>query len=50
MRMINNALSGAQAAQVALNTASQNIANQQTPGYSRQAWCWPPRRRAPETR
>lgn len=36
MRMINNALSGAQAAQVALNTASQNIANQQTPGYSRQ--------------
>jgi flagellar hook-associated protein 1 FlgK len=36
MRMIDNALTGAQAAQVALNTASQNIANQQTPGYSRQ--------------
>ncbi|OHX14514.1 flagellar hook-associated protein FlgK [Chromobacterium sphagni] len=36
MRMINNALSGAQAAQVALNTASQNIANAMTPGYSRQ--------------
>ncbi|XLM22628.1 flagellar basal body protein, partial [Chromobacterium piscinae] len=34
--MIDNALTGAQAAQVALNTASQNIANQQTPGYSRQ--------------
>ncbi|MGC0153246.1 flagellar hook-associated protein FlgK [Chromobacterium vaccinii] len=36
MRMIDNALTGAQAAQVALNTASQNIANQKTVGYSRQ--------------
>ncbi|UTH72874.1 flagellar hook-associated protein FlgK [Chromobacterium sp. IIBBL 290-4] len=36
MRMINNALTGTQAAQVALNTASQNIANLKTPGYSRQ--------------
>ncbi|OWY37352.1 flagellar hook-associated protein FlgK [Xenophilus sp. AP218F] len=36
MRMINNALTGANAAQVALNAASQNIANVMTPGYSRQ--------------
>ena len=36
MTLINNALSGAQAAQVALNTASQNIANVMTPGYTRQ--------------
>ncbi|MDN3921548.1 flagellar hook-associated protein FlgK [Roseateles violae] len=36
MSMINNALSGAQASQAALSTASQNIANVMTPGYSRQ--------------
>lgn len=36
MSMINNALSGAMAAQAALNTNSQNIANAMTPGYSRQ--------------
>lgn len=36
MSMINNALSGAQAAQAALSTTSQNIANVMTPGYSRQ--------------
>lgn len=34
--MIVNALSGATAAQVALNTNSQNIANAMTPGYTRQ--------------
>lgn len=34
--IINNALSGALAAQTALNTASQNIANVMTPGYTRQ--------------
>lgn len=36
MSMINIALSGAIAAQSALNTASQNIANVMTPGYTRQ--------------
>jgi flagellar hook-associated protein 1 FlgK len=36
MSMIFNALSGAQAAQAALTTSSQNIANVMTPGYSRQ--------------
>jgi len=36
MSMIFNALSGAQAAQAALNTNSQNIANAMTPGYTRQ--------------
>ena len=36
MSMIVNALSGAQAAQAALNTNSQNIANAMTPGYTRQ--------------
>jgi len=36
MSMINNALSGAIAAQTALNTTSQNIANAATPGYTRQ--------------
>ncbi|NCT85660.1 MAG: flagellar hook-associated protein FlgK [Comamonadaceae bacterium] len=36
MSMINNALSGAIAAQTALNTTSQNIANVATPGYTRQ--------------
>jgi flagellar hook-associated protein 1 FlgK len=36
MSMINNALSGALASQVALNTVSQNTANLATPGYSRQ--------------
>lgn len=36
MPMINNALSGAVAAQAALNVTSQNIANLQTPGYTRQ--------------
>ena len=36
MRMIQNALSGAIAAQAALNTVSQNLANEMTPGYSRQ--------------
>lgn len=36
MSMINNALSGAQAAQAALNTNSQNVANALTPGYTRQ--------------
>jgi flagellar hook-associated protein 1 FlgK len=34
--IINNALSGAQAAQVALTTTSQNVANVMTPGYTRQ--------------
>ncbi|AKJ30344.1 flagellar hook-associated protein FlgK [Caldimonas brevitalea] len=36
MSTIYNALSGALAAQAALNTASQNIANVMTPGYTRQ--------------
>jgi flagellar hook-associated protein 1 FlgK len=36
MSIINNALSGSHAAQVALNTTSQNIANLMTPGYTRQ--------------
>lgn len=36
MTIINNALSGAIAAQAALNAASQNVANLQTPGYTRQ--------------
>ncbi|EEG08186.1 flagellar hook-associated protein FlgK [Pseudogulbenkiania ferrooxidans] len=36
MRMIQNALSGAIAAQAALNTVSQNLSNEMTPGYSRQ--------------
>ena len=37
MAIINNALSGALAAQLALTTSSQNIANLQTKGYTRQA-------------
>ncbi|MET3131998.1 flagellar hook-associated protein 1 FlgK [Oxalobacteraceae bacterium GrIS 1.11] len=36
MSIINNALTGSLAAQAAVNTASQNIANLQTPGYTRQ--------------
>jgi flagellar hook-associated protein 1 FlgK len=36
MTIINNALSGSLAAQTALNTTSQNIANLQTRGYTRQ--------------
>ncbi|GGB87220.1 flagellar hook-associated protein FlgK [Pseudoduganella buxea] len=36
MTIINNALSGAVAAQASLNAASQNIANLQTRGYTRQ--------------
>ncbi|HTD04145.1 flagellar hook-associated protein FlgK [Undibacterium sp.] len=36
MSIINNALTGALAAQVALNTTSQNVANVKTPGYTRQ--------------
>lgn len=36
MTVIQNALSGALAAQAALNTASQNVANVMTPGYTRQ--------------
>jgi len=36
MSIINNALTGAHAAQIALNTTSQNIANVMTPGYTRQ--------------
>ncbi|MGE5451533.1 MAG: flagellar hook-associated protein FlgK [Acidobacteriota bacterium] len=36
MTVIQNALTGALAAQAALNTASQNIANVMTPGYTRQ--------------
>lgn len=36
MTIINNAISGAMAAQVALNTTSQNLANIMTPGYTRQ--------------
>jgi flagellar hook-associated protein 1 FlgK len=37
MTIMNNALSGALAAQVALSASSQNIANLQTKGYTRQA-------------
>lgn len=37
MSLINNALSGALAAQIALDTTSQNIANVATAGYSRQS-------------
>jgi flagellar hook-associated protein 1 FlgK len=37
MTIMNNALSGALAAQVALSSSSQNIANLQTKGYTRQA-------------
>jgi flagellar hook-associated protein 1 FlgK len=36
MSIINNALSGSLAAQTAINTTSQNIANLQTKGYTRQ--------------
>ena len=36
MSIISNALSGSIAAQAALNAASQNIANLQTAGYTRQ--------------
>lgn len=36
MTIIYNALSGALAAQAALSTASQNVANVMTPGYTRQ--------------
>lgn len=36
MSIINNAVSGSLAAQVALNATSQNIANVQTKGYTRQ--------------
>jgi len=36
MSIINNALTGAAASQIALNTVSQNIANLMTPGYTRQ--------------
>lgn len=36
MRMIDNALSGAVAAQTALTTSSQNVANSMTEGYTRQ--------------
>lgn len=36
MSVIQNALTGALAAQTALNTASHNIANVMTPGYTRQ--------------
>ncbi|MFZ6647523.1 flagellar hook-associated protein FlgK [Undibacterium sp. TJN25] len=36
MSIMNNALSGALAAQLALNTTSQNVANVKTPGYTRQ--------------
>lgn len=36
MTIINNALSGAQAAQIAISATSQNIANLQTKGYTRQ--------------
>lgn len=36
MSIISNALSGSMAAQAALGAASQNIANLQTPGYTRQ--------------
>ena len=37
MTIINNALSGALAAQIALSASSQNIANLQTTGYTRQS-------------
>jgi len=37
MSILNNALSGALASQLALNTSSQNIANLQTKGYTRQS-------------
>jgi flagellar hook-associated protein 1 FlgK len=37
MSILNNALSGALAAQVALSASSQNIANLQTKGYTRQS-------------
>jgi flagellar hook-associated protein 1 FlgK len=37
MTIMNNALSGALSAQVALSASSQNIANLQTKGYTRQA-------------
>ena len=36
MSLITNAFSGAQAAQIALDTASQNVSNLMTPGYTRQ--------------
>lgn len=36
MSMLNNALSGANAAQAALNAVSQNLSNLQTRGYTRQ--------------
>lgn len=36
MSIINNALSGALAAQVGVTVTSQNVANLQTPGYTRQ--------------
>ena len=36
MSIINNALSGALAAQAGLNTTSQNVSNVMTPGYTRQ--------------
>ncbi|MED5526542.1 MAG: flagellar hook-associated protein FlgK [Pseudomonadota bacterium] len=36
MSMLNNGLSGLQASQYSLNVVSQNIANINTPGYSRQ--------------
>lgn len=41
MRMINNGLSGAIAAQASLNTASQNVANVMTEGYTRQGCSLP---------
>jgi hypothetical protein len=37
MTILNNALSGALASQLALSASSQNIANLQTKGYTRQA-------------
>ena len=37
MSVLNNALSGALASQLALSTSSQNIANLQTKGYTRQS-------------
>jgi flagellar hook-associated protein 1 FlgK len=36
MNLITNALSGVQAAQIALGVTSQNVANAATPGYTRQ--------------
>ena len=36
MSIITNALSGVQAAQIALDTTSQNVSNMMTPGYTRQ--------------